>query len=35
VRWGVARRIAVAWFVTIPAAAAVAALCYQLARLGA
>ena len=31
VRWGVARRIVVAWIVTIPAAAAIGALCYLLA----
>jgi inorganic phosphate transporter, PiT family len=33
VRWGVAGRIIIAWFITIPAAAAVAAGCYWLARL--
>jgi PiT family inorganic phosphate transporter len=33
VRWGVARGIIVAWVVTIPAAGAVAALCYGLAHL--
>lgn len=32
VRWGVAGRIIIAWFITIPAAAAVAAGCYWLAR---
>ncbi|CAL8970156.1 hypothetical protein CELL_00701 [Cellulomonas sp. T2.31MG-18] len=32
VRWGVAGNIAVAWVLTIPAAAAVAALCYVLLR---
>ncbi len=31
VRWGVARSIVVAWGVTLPASAAVAALCYWLA----
>ncbi|SHJ30147.1 inorganic phosphate transporter, PiT family [Roseomonas rosea] len=31
VRWGVARRIVWAWVVTLPAAAAVGALCYWLA----
>jgi PiT family inorganic phosphate transporter len=33
VRWGVAQRIAVAWVLTIPMAAAVAALCYGLAHV--
>jgi inorganic phosphate transporter, PiT family len=33
VRWGVARSIVVAWGVTLPAAGAVAALCYWLAAL--
>jgi len=33
VHWGVARRIVVAWVITLPASAAVAALCYRLARL--
>jgi PiT family inorganic phosphate transporter len=33
VRWGVARGILVAWGVTLPASAAVAASCYWLARL--
>jgi PiT family inorganic phosphate transporter len=33
VRWGVARSIVVAWVVTIPAAAAVAALCYAAVHL--
>ena len=33
VRWGVAMRIIVAWFITIPAAGVVAAACYWLARL--
>jgi inorganic phosphate transporter, PiT family len=32
VRWGVARGIVVAWVVTLPASAAVAALCYLVAR---
>ena len=32
VRWGVARSIVVAWVVTIPAAAVVAAVFYWLAR---
>ncbi|AUH69995.1 MULTISPECIES: inorganic phosphate transporter [Gordonia] len=33
VRWGVAGRMAVAWITTLPAAAAVGALCYWLASL--
>jgi PiT family inorganic phosphate transporter len=33
VRWGVARGIVVAWIVTMPAAAAVAAGTYYVARL--
>ena len=33
VRWGVAQRIAVAWVVTIPAAAAVGALFYEVSRV--
>ncbi|MCC6869470.1 MAG: inorganic phosphate transporter [Burkholderiales bacterium] len=33
VRWGVARRIVVAWVVTLPAAAAIAAVTYGLTRL--
>jgi PiT family inorganic phosphate transporter len=33
VRWGVARGIVLAWFVTIPASAAIAAVCYYLGRL--
>jgi len=33
VRWGVAQRVAVAWVVTIPAAAAVGALFYEISRL--
>jgi PiT family inorganic phosphate transporter len=33
VRWGVAQRVAVAWVVTIPAAAAVGALFYEIARV--
>jgi PiT family inorganic phosphate transporter len=33
VRWGVAQRIAVAWVLTIPMAAAVAATCYGVAHL--
>ena len=33
VRWGVARGIVLAWFVTIPASAAIAAICYYLGRL--
>jgi inorganic phosphate transporter, PiT family len=32
VRWGVTRSIVVAWCITLPASAAVAALCYWLAR---
>jgi PiT family inorganic phosphate transporter len=33
VRWGVAQRIAVAWVLTIPMAAAVAVACYGVAHL--
>jgi PiT family inorganic phosphate transporter len=33
VRWGVAQRVAVAWVVTIPAAATVGALFYELSRV--
>ena len=33
VRWGVAKGIVTAWIVTIPAAAAVAAVFYFIARL--
>jgi PiT family inorganic phosphate transporter len=33
VRWGVAQRVAVAWVVTIPAAAGVGALFYEASRL--
>jgi PiT family inorganic phosphate transporter len=33
VRWGVARSIVVAWVVTLPASALVAAVCYWLGRL--
>jgi len=33
VRWGVAGNIVIAWFITIPAAAAVAAATYWLTRL--
>jgi PiT family inorganic phosphate transporter len=33
VRWGVAKNMVLAWFVTIPAAAAVGALCMLLCRL--
>jgi len=33
VKWGVARRIVIAWFVTIPASALVAAGCIALARV--
>lgn len=33
VRWGVASRVVIAWFITIPASAAVAALFYYLTRL--
>ena len=33
VRWGVARSITVAWVITLPASAAVAATCYWLGRL--
>ena len=32
VRWGVARRIVLAWIVTIPASAGIAGLCYVLLR---
>ena len=33
IKWGVAERILIAWIVTIPASAAVAAGCLYLARL--
>ena len=33
VRWGVARSILIAWVLTFPAAASVAALCYWIARI--
>lgn len=33
VRWGVARDVVIAWVITIPASAAVAALCYWLTTL--
>jgi len=33
VRWNIARQIIIAWFVTIPSAALVAALCYRLLLL--
>jgi PiT family inorganic phosphate transporter len=33
VRWGVAGRMAVAWMITLPAAALVGALCWALAHL--
>jgi PiT family inorganic phosphate transporter len=33
VRWGVARRMATAWLLTIPAAGAIAAVCFELMRL--
>lgn len=33
VRWGVAGNIVIAWFVTIPASAAIAALTYGFTRL--
>ena len=33
VRWGVARSILIAWVLTFPAAASVAAICYWVARL--
>ncbi|MCE5242908.1 MAG: inorganic phosphate transporter [Syntrophobacteraceae bacterium] len=33
VRWGVARRMVVAWLLTIPAAGAVAAVCFEVLRL--
>jgi PiT family inorganic phosphate transporter len=33
VRWGVARRVVTAWFITIPASAAVGALFYVLTRM--
>jgi PiT family inorganic phosphate transporter len=32
VRWGVTRRIVIAWVVTIPASGAVAAACYVACR---
>jgi PiT family inorganic phosphate transporter len=32
VRWGVTRSIVIAWCITLPASAAVAALCYWMAR---
>jgi PiT family inorganic phosphate transporter len=35
VRWGIAGRILIAWFITIPAAAGVGALCYGITRLPA
>lgn len=35
VRWGVAGNIVIAWVVTLPAAAAISALCYLLTRLAA
>jgi PiT family inorganic phosphate transporter len=33
VRWGITRHILVAWVITLPASALMAALCYRLARL--
>jgi PiT family inorganic phosphate transporter len=33
VRWGVAQQVAIAWVVTIPAAAVVGALFYEIAQL--
>ncbi len=33
VRWGVAKNIVLGWFVTMPAAAVVAALVYEVVRL--
>ena len=33
VRWGIARRIVIAWVVTLPASALVGALFYWLARV--
>jgi inorganic phosphate transporter, PiT family len=33
VRWGVARRVVTAWFITIPASAAVGAVFYELTKL--
>ena len=33
VRWGVAGNIIIAWFITIPASAAIAAATYGLTRL--
>jgi PiT family inorganic phosphate transporter len=33
VRWGVARSILIAWVLTFPAAASVAAICYWVAHL--
>jgi PiT family inorganic phosphate transporter len=34
IRWGTAGRIVIAWFVTLPASAAVGALCELVARIG-
>jgi PiT family inorganic phosphate transporter len=33
VRWGVAKNIVIAWFITIPAAAVMAGLCFFLIRI--
>jgi PiT family inorganic phosphate transporter len=33
VRWGVARSIVIAWVITLPASALVAAACYRLTIL--
>jgi PiT family inorganic phosphate transporter len=33
VRWGVAKNIVTGWFITMPAAALVAALVYEVVRL--
>ena len=34
-RWGIARRILMAWVITIPASAIVGAVCYAITRLPA
>jgi PiT family inorganic phosphate transporter len=33
VRWGVAKNIVAGWFITMPAAALVAAACYGIVKL--
>jgi inorganic phosphate transporter, PiT family len=35
VRWNVASNIVVAWIITMPAAALIAAVCYLLSGMGA